>query len=417
MINISETLKALSNRRMGVMLMLGFSSGLPLALSGGTLQAWLATTTIDIKTIGIFSLVGLPYTLKFLWAPIMDRFVPPFFGRRRGWILLTQGLLFGLILAMASSHPEDAIFMVGFIAVAVAFCSASQDIAIDAYRADVLKPEERGFGSALSVAGYRIAMLVSGSLALVFADYLGWQLTYYIMGGLILIGMATTIFGPELTWQVEAPKSLQDAIVEPFKEFMSRPNFLWILVLIILYKLGDAFAGTLTTTFLLRGLEFSLTEVGVVNKGMGLFASIAGGLVGGGLMFKYGLYRCLLWFGILQALTNLGFMILALMAKNYIGMVIVIAMEQIAGGMGTATFVALLITLCDHRFTATQFALFSALSAVGRVFIGPPAGLLVDSLGWTSFFLITFVVALPGLALLIYLRKSIESYHSILNSE
>ncbi|MFT5350112.1 MAG: PAT family beta-lactamase induction signal transducer AmpG, partial [Gammaproteobacteria bacterium] len=194
-------------------------------------------------------------------------------------------------------------------------------------------------------------------------------------------------------------------------------NFLWILVLIILYKLGDAFAGTLTTTFLLRGLEFSLTEVGVVNKGMGLFASIAGGLVGGGLMFKYGLYRCLLWFGILQALTNLGFMILALMAKNYIGMVIVIAMEQIAGGMGTATFVALLITLCDHRFTATQFALFSALSAVGRVFIGPPAGLLVDSLGWTSFFLITFVVALPGLALLIYLRKSIESYHSILNSE
>jgi MFS transporter, PAT family, beta-lactamase induction signal transducer AmpG len=415
--NLSETIKALSNRRMAVMLLLGFSSGLPLALTGGTLQAWLATTSIDIKTIAIFSLVGLPYTLKFIWAPIMDRFVPPLLGRRRGWILITQGLLVGLIYTMASSNPEDAIFLVGLLALTIAFCSASQDIAIDAYRADVLKPEERGFGSALSVAGYRMAMLVSGGLALIFADYLGWQITYYIMATLIIIGIITTIRGPEPTWQAEPPKSLQDAVVAPFKEFISRQNFIWILVLIVLYKLGDAFAGTLTTAFLLRGLEFSLTEVGVVNKWLGLLASIGGGLLGGGLMLRYGLYKCLLWFGVLQALTNLGFMFLAIIGKSYIGMVTVIAMEQIAGGMGTATFVALLIALCDHRYTATQFALFSALSAVGRVFIGPPAGVLVDSFGWTNFFLVTFFVALPGLVLLVYLRKTIEQYHSFLNNE
>lgn len=415
--NFSETMKALGNRRMTVMLLLGFSSGLPLALTGGTLQAWLATTAIDIKTIAIFSLVGLPYTLKFIWAPIMDRFVPPFLGRRRGWILITQGLLIVLILAMASCSPQDTIFLISLFALALAFCSASQDIAIDAYRADVLQAKERGFGSALSVAGYRIAMLVSGGLALVFADYLGWQITYYIMASLVIIGLITTILGPEPIWQAEAPKNLEDAVIAPFKEFISRPNFIWILTLIVLYKLGDAFAGTLTTAFLLRGMEFSLTEVGVVNKWLGLVASIAGGLLGGGLMFRYGLFRCLLWFGILQAITNLGFMFLAIIGKSYIGLVTVIAMEQIAGGMGTATFVALLIALCDHRFTATQFALFSALSAVGRVFIGPPAGLLVDSLGWANFFLVTFFVALPGLALLVYLRKTIEQYHSILSDK
>ena len=413
--NLSEITRTLSNRRMAVMLLLGFSSGLPLALTGGTLQAWLATTSIDIKTIAVFSLVGLPYTLKFIWAPIMDRFVPPMLGRRRGWMLITQGLLAVLIFAIASSSPGDAIFLVGLLALMIAFCSASQDIAIDAYRADLLKPEERGFGSALSVAGYRMAMLVSGGLALIFADYLGWQITYCLMAILIIIGIITTILGPEPTWQAEPPKSLQDAVVDPFKEFVSRQNFIWLLILIVLYKLGDAFAGTLTTTFLLRGLEFSLTEVGVVNKWLGLLASIGGGLLGGGLMLRYGLYRCLLWFGILQAITNLGFMILAIIGKSYIGMIAVIAMEQIAGGMGTATFVALLIALCDHRYTATQFALFSALSAVGRVFIGPPAGILVDSFGWTHFFLVTFFVALPGLLLLVYLRKTIERYHSILD--
>lgn len=393
------------------MLILGFASGLPLALTGGTLQAWLATTSIDIKTIAIFSLVGLPYTLKFIWAPIMDRFVPPFFGRRRGWILITQGLLIGLITALAYSPPEQAIMVVGVLALMIAFCSASQDIAIDAYRADVLQPEERGFGAALSVAGYRIAMLISGGLALIVADQLGWEFTYTLMGILLLVGVATTIVGPEPAWQPEAPASLKQAVIHPFREFLTRPHAVWILIFIILYKLGDAFAGTLTTAFLIRGLDFSLTDVGIINKWLGLAALLVGAIAGGAMMVRFGLYKCLLWFGLLQALTNLGFMLLALVGKSYVGMIIVIAMENLAGGMGTAVFVALLIALCDHRFTATQYALLSALSAIGRVFVGPPSGVLVDIFGWAEFFFITFIAAVPGLLLLVWLRETIEHYH------
>ena len=407
----SEYLSCLANRRMGVMLMLGFASGLPLALTGGTLQAWLATASIDIKTIAIFSLVGLPYTLKFLWAPIMDRFVPPHFGRRRGWILITQGLLIGLVITMAYSPPEQAILFVGTLALMIAFCSASQDIAIDAYRADVLQPEERGFGVALSVAGYRIAMLVSGGLALIIADQLGWEFTYTLMAILLLAGVVTAVAGPEPACQAKAPATLQQAVIQPFREFLARPRFVWILIFIVLYKTGDAMAGTLTTAFLIRGLDFSLTEVGIINKWLGLAALLLGAMAGGTMMVRFGLYKCLLWFGLLQALTNLGFMLLALAGKNYIGMMIVIAMENLAGGMGTAVFVALLIALCDHRYTATQYALLSALSAISRVFAGPPSGVLVELLGWAQFFLITFFAAIPGVLLLIWLRETIEHYH------
>lgn len=399
----------LGNRRLGVMLTLGFASGLPLALSGSTLQAWLATTSVDITTIGLFSLVGLPYTLKFLWSPVMDRFVPPFLGRRRGWMVVTQVLLMGLIVAAGTVSPEHAVLLLGVIAISIAFASASQDIAIDAYRTDLLHAEERGFGAALSVTGYRIAMLVSSGLALIVADYAGWTVTYWSMALLLLIGVATSIRGPEPTWQPAPPASIEQAVVTPFREFLSRDGAVALLVFVVLYKLGDAFAGTLTTAFLLRGLDFSLTEVGVINKWMGLSATILGGLGGGALMFRYGLYRCLLWFGILQALTNLGFMVLSVVGKSYVGMVIVIAAENLAGGMGTAAFVALLIALCDHRYSATQFALLSALSAVGRVFIGPPAGLLVESVGWTWFFAATFVVALPGLVLLVLLRSVVDA--------
>jgi len=395
---------------MAAMLLLGFASGLPLALSGGTLQAWLATSSVNIETIGIFSLVGLPYTLKFLWSPIMDRFVPPFLGRRRGWVLLVQLVLISLLLVLGRSSPEEAIVLVGFTALLLAFFSASQDIAIDAYRADVLRPEERGLGAGLSVTGYRIAMLVSGGLALVMADFLGWSAMYTIMAGLMLIGVVATRFGPEPEVRAVPPVSLQEAVVAPFSEFLSRNGAVWILLLIILYKLGDAFAGTLTTTFLLRGLDFTLSEVGVINKWLGLLATIIGGLSGGAMMMRWGLYRCLLWFGLLQAITNLGFMLLAMAGKNYIGMVIVIGMENLAGGMGTAVFVGLLISLCNHRFSATQYALLSALAAIGRVFVGPPSGYLVEAAGWASFFFATFLVSLPGIILLMYLRNTVQSY-------
>jgi PAT family beta-lactamase induction signal transducer AmpG len=408
--SLSEMLTALGNRRMRAMLLLGFASGLPLALSGGTLQAWLATTSVQVHTIGLFSLVGLPYTIKFIWSPVMDRFVPPFLGRRRGWILITQGLLIVLILAIGMSSPAQTTLLVGVLALLLAFASASQDISIDAYRTDVLHPEERGFGAALSVAGYRVAMLVSSGLALIMADHLGWSATYTLMAVLLFIGVAAALFGPEPEVQATPPASLQEAVVAPFIEFFSRRAAVWLLLLIILYKLGDAFAGTLTTTFLLRGLGFSLTEVGVVNKWLGLAATIFGGLAGGILMMRWGLYRCLLWFGLLQAVTNLGFMVLAMIGKSFVGMVAVIGMENLAGGMGTAVFVGLLISLCNHRYSATQYALLSSLAAIGRVFVGPPSGYLVEATGWAPFFLVTFAVSLPGLLLLVALRGTITAY-------
>lgn len=409
-LTFKEIPAVLANRRMAAMLLLGFASGLPLALSGGTLQAWLATTSVDIETIGIFSLVGLPYTLKFIWSPVMDRFVPPRFGRRRGWILLTQMALIGLILTLGANSPEDTVLLVGFLALMLAFFSASQDIAIDAYRADVLRPEERGLGAGLSVAGYRTAMLVSGGLALVMADFMGWSATYTLMAVLLLIGVAGARFGPEPEVKAKPPVSLREAVVAPFTEFLSRDRAVWLLLLIVLYKLGDAFAGTLTTTFLLRGLGFSLTEVGVINKWLGLLATIVGGLAGGLMMMRWDLYRCLLWFGLLQAFTNLGFMLLAMAGKHYLGMVIVIGLENLAGGMGTAVFVGLLISLCNHRFSATQYALLSSLAAIGRVFIGPPSGFLVGAMGWVPFFFITFLVALPGIVLLVYLKQTVLLY-------
>lgn len=402
--------KLFPNRRMSTMLTLGFASGLPLALSGSTLQAWLTTSGVKTETIALFSLVGLPYTLKFLWAPVMDRFVPPLFGRRRGWMLLTQCLLIALILGMANTPPAGATLIVGALALALAFSSASQDIAIDAYRADLLHAEERGLGSALSVAGYRIAMLVSGGLALILADHAGWRLTYSVMAALMVVGIVSSLLGPEPTWKQAPPLSLAEAVIQPFSEFLKRTHAVPILIFVVLYKLGDAFALTLSTTFLLRGLHFSLTEVGLISKWMGFAATVIGGLTGGAMMMRFGLYRCLMGFGILQTTTNLGFSVLAMIGKSYAGMIAVIAMENLASGMGTAVFMALLISLCDHRYSATQYALLSAIAVIGRVIVGPPAGLLVESIGWAPFFALAFLVGLPGLGVLAWLRDTVQSY-------
>ncbi len=398
------------SRKIFLLLLLGFASGLPLALSAGTLQAWLAAERVDIVAIGWFALVGQPYTYKFLWAPVMDRYAPPFLGRRRGWLLITQIALAAAIAFMGTLSPADSPWLLGAAALAVAFLSASQDIVFDALRTDWLEARERGAGAAVTVLGYRLAMLVSGAGALILADqWLGWQATYWLMAGLMAVGMAATWFALEPAPNGAPPRALAGAVVEPFAEFFSRRGAVALLALVVLYKLGDAFAGNLTTAFLLRGPGFSLTEVGGINKGFGLAATIAGALAGGALMAKMRLYRALLLFGILQAITNLGFMALAAAGKSYPLMVTVIGLENLAGGMGTAAYVALLMALCDRRFSATQYALLSALSAVGRVYVGPAAGYLVDGLGWEQFFLFTFVIALPGIALLAWMRARIDA--------
>ena len=398
----------LLNPRVVTVLFLGFSSGLPLALSGGTLQAWLTVEDVDIKTIGLFSLVGLPYTLKFLWSPLMDRFVVPIFGRRRGWIALSQLALIGLILGMSVTSPQNGLWFLALLAFCLTFVSASQDVAIDAYRTEVLRERERGMGAAVSVTGYRIAMLVSGALALILSEYLGWRATYMLMALIMSIGVVAVWLGPEPEDPGTPPASMKDAVEGPFKEFFSRTGVWSLLALIVLYKLGDAFAGSLTTTFLIRGVNFSVGEVGAINKGMGLASTIIGALFGGVLMARLRLFKALLIFGILQAVSNLSFMVLALVGKSYPLMIFTIAFENLAGGMGTAAFVAFLMILCNHSYTATQFALLSALASLGRVFVGPLSGVLVDGMGWTVFFFTTFLFALPGLVLLWVMREVVK---------
>ena len=403
----NDIIKVFTSRNISVLLFLGFSSGLPLVLTSGTLQAWMAVAGVDLRAIGIFSLVGLPYTLKFLWSPLMDRYVPPLFGRRRGWIILTQiGIMLGIVLMSFGSPNEDLLFF-GIVALMVAFMSASQDIVADAYRTDILREQERGLGAAVFVTGYRIAMLVGGALALILSDQIGWRNTYIIMAGLMIIGIVAAFFGNESDNNIAPPKSLQDAVWGPLQNLFSRKGAIVMLILIVLYKLCDAYAGTMTTPFLIRGVGFTATDVGTINKGLGLISVIFGAMAGGTLMVRLGLFRSLLIFGILQALSNLSFMALALTGKSYGMLIFAVAFENFSGGMGTASFISLLMALCNQRYSATQYALLSSLSALGRTFLAPTSGYLVESVGWAAFFIITAVSAVPGLWLLWRYRDTI----------
>jgi PAT family beta-lactamase induction signal transducer AmpG len=396
----------LANKRVALMLPLGFASGLPLALTSGTLQAWLTVAGLDLKTIGIFTLIGLPYSLKFLWAPFIDRISLPWLGRRRGWMLVTQiavtlGLaLMGLIGSTESPH------WLGLIAVGVAFCSASLDIVFDAYRTDLLLPAERGFGAALWVNGYRLAMLVASAGALVLAGQIGWKGTYLVLGALMGTGIVTILLSPNPPGGGAAPKTLKEAVGFPLRELFARPGIYGLLCLIILYKLGDAIAGSLQTAFFIGGLGFTAGEVGYV-KGLGIAATLIGALAGGLIMARSGLIRSLLFFGLLQAFSNLSFMFLAWIGKSYEALAASVVIENVTGGMGTAAFVALVMSLCDHRYTATQFALLSSLEALGRVFAGRPSAEAVGMLGWDWFFFLSFVLALPGCWLVWLYRRQL----------
>ena len=486
---------AFGNRRIGAMLLLGFASGLPLALSSGTLQAWLTVEGLDLKTIGFFALAGLPYTFKFVWAPLLDRFEPGaegWLGRRRGWLVITQVALAILCWVLAGLDPQTEIAAVGTCAVLLAFFSASQDVAFDAYRADLLPAQERGAGAAVSVLGYRLAMLVSGGLALVLADqWLGWSNMYRAVGVLFIVLAVAGLLTPRISgakapdpagnqsgtpWGTassapprRAPASVElrgfaamvitglalwtlvrwlpaqtiltsplgrwptlcwdtasiviaalgalwaarragfPSFVEPWDAFFSRPHAVALLAFIVLYKLGDAFAGSLSTAFLIRGVGFSATEVGAVNKALGLAATIVGVLAGGAWLARAPLWSALMTFGVLQAVSNLGYWVLAVSPKSLPLMAGAIGLENLCGGLGTAAFVAFLMALTDARFSAAQFALLSALAAVGRVYVGPTAGVLVETTGWPTFFVISVFTALPALWMLMRLRGPITA--------
>jgi MFS transporter, PAT family, beta-lactamase induction signal transducer AmpG len=396
----------LGNKRIALMLPLGFASGLPLALTSGTLQAWLTVAGVDLKTIGIFTLVGLPYSVKFLWAPVIDRLALPWLGRRRGWMLLTQITVAAGLALMGLVGTESGPQWLGIIAIAVAFMSASLDIVFDAYRTDILLPAERGFGAAVWVNGYRLALLLASAGALVLADHIGWRGAYLALAGLMAAGIVTIFLSPNPPEAGIPPRTLKEAVGQPLREIFARPGIYGLLCLIVLYKLGDAVAGSLQTAFFIGGLGFTAGEVGYV-KGLGIAATLIGALAGGMVMAKSGLARALLLFGILQALSNLTFMLLSWIGKSYEALAASVVIENVTGGMGTAAFVALVMSLCDHRYTATQFALLSSLEAFGRVFSGRPSAEAVGFLGWGWFFFLSFLLALPGCWLVWHYRRQL----------
>jgi len=408
-------LEILKQPRLLIVLLLGFSSGLPLALTGSTLQAWFAEAGVNVVAIGMLSLVGVPYVWKFLWSPLMDRFVPPWGGRRRGWIALTQVALCVVLFLMANLTPEVSPVAMGVLALGVAFFSASQDIGIDAYRTEVLRAEERGLGAAVYIFAYRMAMLLSGGFALVLADHLGWRITYEIMAVLIGLSVVTTYKAPEPDIYALPPRNFMAAVIEPFKDLLQRDKIGIILLFIVLYKIGDALALALMSKFLLN-LGFSLTNIGLTFKTMGLLATILGAFVGGAFLASVNIYRALVIFGLAQAFSNFMFVILASVGKVYAVMAASIFIESFCSGMGTAAFVAFLMSLCHPRYTATQFACLSALAAIGRVLLGPVAGIIVQEMGWVSLYWCAFALSFPGIMLIGLLRNRKILHESLAQS-
>ncbi len=392
-------LRAALTPQMLVSFLMGFACGLPLLLTLTLLQARMQEAGVDLRVIGLFSLVGLPYTLKFLWAPVMDRYIPSFLGRRRGWMLVFQVLLLAAIAALGFVNPRADPALCALCAFFVTFFSASQDIVVDAYRREDLSNRELGLGSSLYVNGYRIGMLVAGSGGLILADHISFANVYLVMAGLMLIGILTTLWAREPEIAEGTPTTFREAVIGPFLEYFSRPGALLLLLFILFYKIGDQMATTMTMPFYLE-LGFTKTEIGTVVKLFGFWATISGGLVGGFLMLRLGIYRSLWIFGILQGISTTGFAILAHLGPSLPGLAGAVAAENFSGGMGTAAYVAFMAALTNRKFTATQYALLSSLMGVPRVLAAAPTGYAVEMLGWSPFFIFCALAAIPGLLLL-----------------
>lgn len=392
---------AFRSPRLALMLGLGFASGLPNPLTGSTMTAWFASEGVTLAMIGFASIFHLPYNLKFLWAPLLDRYGIPGLGRRRGWMLLAQLALVLSIAALGTFDPSSALTQIGVLAVFTAFFSATLDIAADAYRTDVLPAPQRASGTAIFVAGYRAALIVAGAVGLILSDLLPWTVVYWIFAGLMGVGILTTLIAPPAPTEAIAPRSIVEAVVDPITELLKRPGIVRLIAIIMLYKVGDVVAGQLQIPFFME-MGFSKTEIGAVLKGLGLGATIVGALIGGGLVARWGLKGTLIAFGFAQALANLSYVGVANAGKSYAWMTGAIGLDNFMNGLGTSAFVALLMTLCNKRFTAFQYALFSSLMTVPGRLLGYLSGRLADEAGWTSFFLISTLAALPALALLFF---------------
>lgn len=429
---MESLLKVFESRKMAALIFLGFASGLPLFLTSKALQAWMSTAGVEKGIIGLMSIVALPYSLKFLWSPLFDRFRLPFFGHRRGWLVAMQVALIGAIAWLSRQDPSSlkqvgqvskavcvgagwfqgwcetwqvlqALSVSPFflVAMVVAFLSATQDVNVDAYRTDVLKPSELGAGAAVFVTGYRLALIITGAVAFMLADRMPWANVYLWLAVLMAMGIGATLLAPEPQVQPQ-PMTLNQAVVKPFQEFYQRlggGKLAAVLVFMVLYKFGDALLNNMATLFLLE-TGFSQTAIGAVQGGMGIVATIVGTLVGGSVFSKIGINRSLWVFGGLQALSNVSYWLLSLVGKNEVFMTLAINVENFCGGLGNAGFLGFMMSLCNAKFSATQFALLSSLMAVSRDILVAPAGKWAESLGWGNFFLMTIAAALPGLLLL-----------------
>ncbi|MEX0582529.1 MAG: MFS transporter [Sneathiella sp.] len=413
-----SALSVYRDKRILSITLLGFSSGVPLLLTASILQAWLTQEQVDLTSIGLFTLVGLPYTLKFLWAPLIDNIRIPFlttlFGRRRSWLLLLQACLIAATLVLAFSDPKDNLFHVAVAALVVAFASASYDIIVDAFRIEICDEKNMAAGAATYVYGYRVAMWLTGFSSFVIADFFGWTISYMVMATYILIGTVTVLLTREPVVNndlLEAKEPTQEnayldwlktSVIDPFLNFMQKPDWLIILLFTVLYKFGDSLAGAMSNPFYLQ-TGFTLTEIAEIVKTLGTVAIFGGLFLGGWLLAATTMYRALWISGVLQMVSNLMFAALAAIGPDLSFLALTIGLENVASGMGTAVFVAYLSSLCNVAYTATQYALLTSLMAVARTVLVSPAGWLVEQVGWIEFFLITTAAALPGLGLLWYL--------------
>lgn len=394
--------EALFTRRMLICIFTGFSSGLPLFILISLIPAWLRSEQVDLKSIGLFALIQLPYTWKFLWSPVMDRYRVAFFGRRRGWMLVTQLLLIATIPAFGLFHPQRDIWSIAYLAAGLAFFSASQDIVLDAYRREILSDVELGLGTSVHVNAYRIAGLVPGSLSLILADHLSWSSVYFITALFMLPGLAMALLVSEPLASKSAPKTLREAVVEPFHEFVTRAGYgsaLTVLAFIFAYNLGVYMAISLATAFYLD-MGFSKTEIGLIAKHAALWPAVAGGLIGGISMLKIGISRALWLFGAAQMLAILGFALLTQFPQDRVALAVVIGCEAFGVGLGTSAFTAFVARTTNPLYTATQFALFTSLASVPRTIIGASAGWMVERMGWFNFYLLCAALAVPGMLLL-----------------
>ncbi|HHP7235298.1 MAG TPA: AmpG family muropeptide MFS transporter [Desulfobacterales bacterium] len=386
--------------RMLVALLMGFACGLPRLLTVSLLQAWMKEEGVDLAVIGLMALVGLPYSMKFLWAPLLDRYTPSFLGRRRGWLLTAQLALAAAIAILGLTDPSRSPASVALAALLVTFFSASQDIVVDAYRREDLSDAELGLGTSLYINGYRVGMLLASGGGLILADHFSFAGVYLIMAGCMAPGILTTLLASEPPTPAGTPKTLKEAVVDPILDYFSRSGAVWILAFILFYKIGDTMASAMTTPFYLD-IGFTKTEIGAVVKLFGFWATIGGGLAGGIAMIRLGIRRSLWVFGVLQALSTAGFAVLATTGPRLTLLAGVIAFENLSAGMGTAAYAAFMASITNKRFTATQYALLTSVMGVPQVLAAAPTGVLAKQMGWAPFFIFCTLMAIPGLLLLL----------------